>query len=146
MEIKEQLDIKGLEQFYLFANTPGYLYRHFRSSETVSSLIERNRLSDLVDAYKSYTESANRPIENVVVAYAILMSFTFLKLQDALEMFSQVNLSRLDWGEEIKRTFESSIIGTTSVRIQVPPKVLNRQILTTGNTVIQRINDLEVKS
>ncbi len=109
-------------------------------------MIERNRLSDLVDAYKSYTESANRPIENVVVAYAILMSFTFLKLQDALEMFSQVNLSRLDWGEEIKRTFESSIIGTTSVRIQVPPKVLNRQILTTGNTVIQRINDLEVKS
>jgi hypothetical protein len=146
MEIKEQLDIKGLETFYLFANTPSYLYRNFRSNETVSSLIVHNQLSDLLATYMACTEAENRPIENVVIAYAILVSFTFLEPKDAKAAFDQVDLSTLDWGYEIENLFTASIKSTTSVQIKLSPEVTAHQVITSDSSTIQMTATLKDKS
>ena len=105
MGLKDQIDLKALVQAYLFSNNAEHLYFQFRDSADLRVLTKNNTIDSLVDEYERRTEKLERDVEDVVIAYAILMAITFLDCRDADETFDKVNLSCLDWGEDVKAIF-----------------------------------------
>ena len=122
MGLMDQIDLKPLIDAYLFANTPMYLYRHFRNNASLQELAERTSIQILVAEYDRRTVKETRSIEDIVVAYSTLIAITFLKYQRALEVFENLGLSRLDWGDEIRSIFTSTTKIVNVFRETVKPK------------------------
>ncbi|MBA7578946.1 hypothetical protein ES708_20812 [subsurface metagenome] len=123
MGLIHQIDIQPLIDAYLFANTPSYLYRHFRQNASLKELAENNPIKSLVSEYNIRTAKKRKTVEDVAVAYSILTTITFLEYQQALVAFDMINLSKLDWGNEIKDIYTSRIRITDITKLDVEPRI-----------------------
>ena len=102
MKLIDQSDLKQLAISYLFANTPMYLYRHFSRNISLKELAVKNPIKRLVTEYELRTAKKKKTVEDITIAYSILVAITFLKYDKALAAFDMIDLSKLDWGNEIK--------------------------------------------
>ncbi len=109
MGLTERIDLKPLVEAYLFANTPMYLFRHFRENASLRELTQQTSVEALTAEYIDRTRKEWKSIEDIVVAYAILIAITFLEYGQVLTVFESLDLSHLDWGEEIKDIFQTTI-------------------------------------
>jgi len=100
--IDEEMD--SLREIFLLANSGSQVYRGFKQSKVLSDLAVREKEEVLIDEYRVRTEKKDRSIDDVVVAYAILVIASFLEYKGKA-LFQQLNLSKLQWGEEIKRLY-----------------------------------------
>ena len=123
MGLIDQIDIQSLFDAYLFANTPLYLYRHFRRNASIKELAENNEIKSLVNEYNRRTAKKKKALEDVVVAYSILTALTFLEYQQALAAFDMIDLSKLDWGNEIKDIYTSKIRITDIIKLDIEPRI-----------------------
>jgi len=123
MGLTEQIDLKPLIATYLFANTPMYLYRHFRRNASLKELAENNPPQRLVNEYKRRTSKKTKATKDIVIAYCILIAITFLEYQQALAVFDTINLSGLDWGSDIKDIYMSKIKIASVTRLVVKPQI-----------------------
>jgi hypothetical protein len=105
--ISEEMD--SLREIFLLANSGSHVYRGFRQSKVLSDLAVRENEEVLVDEYRVRTEKEDRSIDDVVVAYAILVIASFLEYKEGRALFQKLNLSNLQWGEEIKRLYLEEI-------------------------------------
>lgn len=69
-------EIRALAPIYAYANTPSYLYRHFRSHPTVDLLTSRFSPEDLVATVNEIDGITHRDLREVVTAYACLVALT----------------------------------------------------------------------
>lgn len=123
MRLIDKIDIKPLTNAYLFANTPMYLYRHFRRNTSLKELAENNPTQRLVDEYNRRTDKKTKSTKDIAIAYSILIAITFLEYKQALAAFDTINLSRLDWGNDIKDIYNSKIKITNIIRLCVEPRI-----------------------
>ena len=139
MTMITSLNLEPLLEAYCFANTPYYLYKHFRRDESVQQLTKRYAAEHLIDEYHLRTKRLMKPgtstgffiklinfvnpflgrtsrqaepgkLEDLLVAYAIAVAATFLTRNDAAEFLRRLDLSRLEWGEAIQYIFLSSVM------------------------------------
>lgn len=101
--IGEEMD--SLREILLLANSGSQVYQGFRESKVLSDLAVREKEEALVDEYRVRTEKEDRSIDDVVVGYAILVIASFLEYQEGRALFQQLDLSKLQWGEEVKRLY-----------------------------------------
>lgn len=105
MKISDKININELVEWLAYASVPAFIVNKYREDETVRKLSQNNPVEMLTDEFNILTEQSQKPIEDLATAYAILVSFTFLDKQKAVEAFSSVNLLRLKWGERIKELY-----------------------------------------
>ena len=98
-------EIDSLREIFLLANSGSQVYRGFRQSKVLSDLAVREKKEALVDEYRLRTEKEDRSIDDVVVAYAILVIASFFEYEEGRALFQQLDLSKLQWGEEVKRFY-----------------------------------------
>jgi len=106
MNTEAALNLTALVEWYMFASIPGYLYRHFRADATIQNLVRRLPTEILIADYDAHTRKTDRSAEDVTIAYAVLIGLTFLSYRETLAAFDRLDLSRLDWGDEIKSIFQ----------------------------------------
>lgn len=141
MRLADQIDLKPLINTYLFANTPMYLYRHFRRNASLKELAENNPAQRLVDEYKRRTSKKTKSTKDIVIAYSILVTITFLEYQQALAVFDMIDLSGLDWGNDIKDIYMSKIEITSVTRLVVKPQISHvEQTKSDGSTSTLLLN------
>jgi hypothetical protein len=79
----------------------------------------------LVDEYNRITSPTEISSEDVATAYALLVTITFWEYEKGLAAFDRFNLSRLEWGNEIKDIFRTNTPINTIVRMgaiaNIPP-------------------------
>ncbi len=109
------VDIDELTRDYIFASSAGYVYDRFRGNNSVENLSRVKTPVILVEEYKKRTEKAARSLEDIVVAYAILVSITFLDYSEALGIFDKIDLSKLEWGQDIKDRYIRNVRPTVFV-------------------------------
>ena len=128
MGLIDQLDIKEINSVYLFANTPKYLYRHLRHIQSVLEVSQHATLQNLVDEYNKTTSPTTKSSEDIATAYALLITVTFWEYQKALAAFGRFDLSRLEWGNDMKDIFKTNAPINTIVEIDakanIPPNNL----------------------
>lgn len=101
------IDLYQLAEAYFLASTPRYLYERFRNNASLGKLVECVSVQGLIAEYnfRAGKERWARDSEDVVVAYAVLIAITFLDRERALDVFKNLDLTRLRWGEEIRNIF-----------------------------------------
>jgi hypothetical protein len=96
------IDIDTLKREYLFASTAAHLYEHFKENISLRNLAKIEKPENLIEEYQERTGKDVRSVEDVVVAYAMLITVTFYDYKETLEIFKKLNLSKLEWSQEIK--------------------------------------------
>lgn len=128
MGLTDQLDIKEINSVYLFANTPKYLYRHLQHIQSIQELSQHATLQNLVDAYNEITSPTAKSSEDIAIAYALLITVTFWEYQKALVAFGKFDLSRLEWGNDMKDIFKANAPINTifgiDMKANIPPNGL----------------------
>lgn len=114
-----QIDLPALTKVYLFANTPMYLYNHFRGNSSLQLLATYTSIQDLVNEFTARTDKEKRTLEDIVVGYSVLIIISFLDYKRALEAFEQMDMARIEWGVEIKAIYINSARVTNVFRESV---------------------------
>lgn len=142
MGLIDQLELKQINSAYLFANTPKYLYRHLRHIQSVQELSKNTTLQNLVDEYNEITSPTRKSSEDVAIAYALLIMVTFWEYQKALVAFGKFDLSRLEWGNDIKDIFVTNAPINNIVRINVKPNIPPSELEASGNSTSTALIDI----
>lgn len=98
-------EIDRLREIYLLANAPGQIYKWFRESELLSELAVKGNEEELLEQYKVRTEKEGKTIDDVVIAYAILVVISFFEYKEGKLLFEKLNLPKLQWGEDLKSIY-----------------------------------------
>lgn len=109
------IDMEELIRDYIFASSAGYVYDHFVANNSVRNLANIKAPDILMKEYEERTEKAERTIEDVVVAYAVLVGITFLDYSQASSIFDKIDLSKLEWGQDIKDRYMRNVRPTVFV-------------------------------
>lgn len=123
MKPVDGLDPKEIVTAYVYANTPMYLYQHLRSIESLRELATESPISSLVEEYNEKTTKEKREEADIAIAYAMLIAVTFLEYRKALDAFDRFDLSRLDWGRDIKGIFIRTSPISNFISISQKPEI-----------------------
>lgn len=96
------IDISLLEERYLLANTAVQIYKSFRENRALYDLAKEENKNELIEEFKRRTDKEERKIDDVVVAYAILVIATFYEYSEGREIFRKLDMSKLKWGRELE--------------------------------------------
>lgn len=107
--IKKIIELDNLKEWYIYANTPMYLYKHFREEGSLRNLSEKLDVSELTEIYNHYRASKKQNLENVVISYAVLTALTLKDPYLAEKAFKKIDLSCLRWGNDIRDIFKKNI-------------------------------------
>ena len=110
-----QIDMEELIRDYIFASSAGYVYDRFTRNDSVKNLAKIKTPDILVKEYKKRTEKEERTIEDMVVTYAILVGITFLDYSQASSIFDKIDLSKIEWGQDIKDRYMRNVRPTVFV-------------------------------
>lgn len=137
MGLTDKIDLEEVISTYLFANTPMYLYRRLRSNASIEQLAKNTNLDVLLEEYNRRTSTEERTAEEVAVAYALLVAVTFLRRSEPSTAFRDFDLSRLDWGKDIRDIFISETPPETEIRVTVDPIIAQmKQPTSSSSTTI----------
>ena len=117
--IIEKLIIEKLVGIYAFANTPYYLYERLRKVAFVQNLTNNIGTSTLVKEFNRLTSSENMSAYNISISYAMLVALTFLEYRVALNELEKLELSRLEWGNNIRDIFIANTKITNVIELTV---------------------------
>lgn len=115
MSITEILEksADALQSYFVFANTPAYLFRHYRRNPAVQVLGSQCRVEELVAEIESLKDEP--PTVDVAVRlYALLVAITLSADPAARDTVRALSCPSLSWFEDIKRIFLASGMPTTS--------------------------------
>lgn len=114
------LEIHELVAIYLVANTPSYLYRHFRGSPTVQRLADSNSPAELV-AFISRVDSEERttPVA-VALAHASAVAMTYQRSDIADSAIAGLVIQHLRWIPILFSIWKQGRIETTTTKVDLP--------------------------
>jgi hypothetical protein len=119
--MNKKLNLQEFINFYVAANTPKYLYNRFRSNEILFNFAKNNSIGNLAKEYNMLTNKPERSLEEVVRAYFILMSLTFLPYNKGIEAFKHFDLSNLDWGNDIFEIYKTTVTNDNITTFTIKP-------------------------
>lgn len=134
MGLIDQLDIKEINGVYLFANTPKYLYRHLKHIQSIQELSQHATSQNLVDAYNEITSPTTKSSQDTAIAYALLITVTFWEYQRALAAFGKFDLSRLEWGNDMKDIFRTNAPINTIFKMDMPANIPPNSLRASDNS------------
>jgi hypothetical protein len=98
------------------------LLNSLKTNLSVEKLYRNSSVDELKDYYDYITARARRDEIVMALAYATLIAL-LLKFYDSAQFSSlEIDASRLPWGDEIKRHFESITPSTGIITVKGTPK------------------------
>jgi hypothetical protein len=116
MEIQNRLDLNELAPIYLHANTPMYLFTRFRGSSTLYQATAPFSPEELIEEYNRIASKPKKKGEEVVFAYALLISLAYRNQIEGL--LDKVDLDGLDWAPHIVQILKDTSQATASVCVE----------------------------
>lgn len=120
--IVTQKESEELLATYLVANTPLYLYRHFRRSPIIQRLAEQHRPGELAAFIVDVGKQTERVPGDVAAAYAAAVALTFLDRGSVDPLINELNLRTRDlhWLAQIFAMWRQRRIQTSTSRVSLP--------------------------
>lgn len=137
-----QIDLQNLLAIYAYANTPSYLYRRMRADQSLINLARSIDPKELIQLYNDHIKKDQRPIEDTVIGYSLLVTITLLNNHKlASSLLQEINPKLLEWGERIRQIYESEATPNSIQIIQIPfePPQINKESKTETSTTIKTI-------
>lgn len=97
--IQEDLDFDNLISFFLYANTPHYIYKHFRRNQSIQSLKRKYSIETLINEFLENLN--NLDLKSIVTRFSILVALSFYDFKDIRTFLSEVDLEKDYFGKKI---------------------------------------------
>lgn len=94
-------DLELMKEHYIYASNASYLFRKFGEIENVRLLTQKHKVSDLVIAISNLDR--RKSFNEFLICYGILISFYYLDREEAIRICNLINVSKLDYGEDIRK-------------------------------------------
>jgi hypothetical protein len=105
--IKETININYLSERLGFANTPAYLYKHFKQDTSIYDLSKLYSTTELMSFLKDSFNSSNS-LENLTVLYAIIIALTYKQEEEVKPIFEALKSSSIRWADKISDIYFSN--------------------------------------
>ena len=110
----------NLKNIFLVSNVPEYLYYHFRAAPSVQQFAKDIAVQEIIEGLneKAIESSAAEAvdIDSIISQYLLVTALTFKDTKEAIDAFKKLDLSYLDWGEELKNIYFSTQEDLSEVR------------------------------
>jgi hypothetical protein len=110
-----RLNVDSLTRAYAFANTPAYLYRHFRGDDSVQAIARDVHPDALVEVYNRVNLRHLKDIGDVVLAYAAMVALSMSGHEAAKVAFASLTEEGLDWAKALKELASMSSEATRTI-------------------------------
>ena len=123
-----EINLEPYKLSYLLSNSSRQLIASFGKIGSFESFWKSNSSASLLDQYAEVTRNGLSDFDSLIKAYIILIAATKFEYKTALDTLEALNLSILDWGEQIKNHLNKArremVIITSNARaqIQLPSK------------------------
>ncbi|MDM8548438.1 hypothetical protein QUF72_00110 [Desulfobacterales bacterium HSG2] len=125
------------------ANTPSYLYRHFRSDEAVEELAKKYSPDDLINFICQVDSDDNPSLQNIVAAYAGSVALTFHDLRSAEAVLTNIQINNLEWFSKVIQIWKDSNVSISIINVCSYPKIIeHEQFQNNSSTTITNIGDI----
>jgi hypothetical protein len=111
------LNTPAIVRHYMLANTPRYLYRNLRAESSVATLADSAGPQELLAAVNAIEDNPNRRVEDVAVAYAMLVAMSLQDYRLATEALAQWEPKALAWAKEITAILTHNNVVTRTVEL-----------------------------
>lgn len=105
--ILKNLDIKQLTKYYIYANTPPYLYKHFRENQSVKDLSDACTTDELSKSLEELARSKQNNLEDFVAIYAIILALSYKPYSEIKAVLGRIENYEIDWKEDLLRIIEA---------------------------------------
>jgi hypothetical protein len=121
----EELDIKNLTSNFLFANTPGFLYKKFRQNRSIEEISKNYSTKEILDSLNEILKTENLDLNQLVMCNALLISLTLKDDFGSLDALKSIDLSKLEWGNQIRNIY----INTRRATNVIEPKITYGELI-----------------
>jgi len=99
----EALNFESLAKWYYFANTPSYLFRHFRNDESLQQFADHHTVDELAKAVFDIAsvKAENRAIKDIVLAYSCVVGLTFKNAREVHDALAGRDIASIVWANRI---------------------------------------------
>ncbi|MBL7068804.1 MAG: hypothetical protein ISS34_02995 [Candidatus Omnitrophica bacterium] len=125
--INNILDTYALREILIFANTPMYLYRHFKQNISVRDLSKRHSSTDLIKYFEHIVKQLPRDLNTLIYVYASIIALTFKESPEAMKFFIKLDEYKFKWTRELKYIYISTHKSTHSYIKTIEPKMVIQQ-------------------
>jgi hypothetical protein len=135
----DDLNLHGLADVYVLANTPAYLYRWFRADESVRALARSHPTGELASRLNTILDQHNLGFDELILAYALLVCLTMKDYREARPFIEHLAYNRLEWATEILEIWEAirTVIVTAS---HSPAPEINLPSQPVGKAAVQHVD------
>jgi hypothetical protein len=96
------INLDALRRWYLFANIPGYLFRHFRSDDSVRALGRAYGANDLIQEVVRVDSLGVSSVDETTLAYAALVALSFRNADEVAAALPGLgNVRNIRWLDEL---------------------------------------------
>jgi hypothetical protein len=141
MNLEQLIDFKKLSEVFLFANTPIYLYTHFRKDASVQNLAKTCSTNELTDCLGSLLTEPVKDLTSAVKAYAVLVSLS-LKPAQELGRLKNYTTTNLEWFSRLKSLVFEDAPTTNVITVNIENKPTAHVQGDQGNPPILKTNSI----
>ena len=145
MEPKYRFDLNELGPIYLYANTPMYLFRRLKDSSALYDATSEFSPEELIEQYNQIASKQTKTGEEVVAAYALLVSLSYRDYNEISNLLDKANTNGLDWAAHIIQILKATGKNTDSMEIK-PSITLDNLISTSSRSAADDSMDISPSS
>ena len=119
METLRDEDVEGLAEYYMYANTPLYLLKHFRKHPSVQALALNASGEELVEAFNELIPKPEKALGDIIHLYAYLVALTSKEYSSVYRLLEGLEIPRSGWVADILAVFRATAKPAQSARIDV---------------------------
>lgn len=121
-DIKGILDLNNLVDYVGFANTPTYLYKHFRLDDSIANLSKELQVNDLVSEFMLIMKKEVKSLDDVAILYACLFALTLKPVEEVYDIMKAMQFAPFRWVDKIATMYLSNI--TLDIEDFVPTSLM----------------------
>ncbi len=97
------LNVDALANIYMVANTPSYLFRHYRNNSSVQDFADAHSIEELAAEIQRVSSIAldQRTVDDIAVAYAAVVGLTFKDAAQVDAVIANLDFSKILWAQRI---------------------------------------------
>ena len=124
-DIREIINIDNLINYIGFANTPTYLYKHFKLDDSIANLSKEYSVQELKDTFMSYIDKDGKNLTDVAILYSCIFALILKPVDDVYDIMKAMQFAPLRWADKISSLYLSSISFDIEENIQLNEDNMN---------------------
>ena len=122
MNIENDLNFDELIAYYIFANTPYYLFKNFKNDNSIKDISQKYPANHMINEFNIIYDTESNDIKQKVKIYALLVALSYKEYSETKDFFIKLHINHFKWVKEFKNIIIDNYKATQQVIVNVSEK------------------------